>query len=91
MLREGFHLLSHKKSLVLRGKQKKINFFNFYWQTRDRGQVNMGCAQEHSWGQVTSCLFLDQLLGSLPLYVSSSFQSEVTIMTPRACGLPKMP
>ena len=29
MLREGFHLLFHKKSLVLGGKQKKISFLIF--------------------------------------------------------------
>lgn len=29
MLREEFHLLSHKKSFVLRGKQKKISFLIF--------------------------------------------------------------
>lgn len=81
MLRARLHLLSHKESLVLSGKQKKINFLIFIDRCGHRAKAALGAYVGPVWSQsVTgSSSFSALLQGNQPLLIPSQ-QSQ-----PQSC------
>lgn len=51
MLRVRSHLLSHKKSLVLSGKQKEINFLIFIGRCGHGAKAELGACVGPAWSQ----------------------------------------
>lgn len=69
MLRVRSHLLSHKKSLVLSGKQKEINFLIFIGRCGHGAKAELGACVGPAWSQaaVGSSRPLPSCQGKQPL------------------------
>ena len=86
MLRARLHLLSHKKRLVLSGKQKEINFLIFIGRCGHGAKSALGACVEPAWSQTAESSSLSPALLQREGGTSYSQDRQSQLQDGPSCG-----